>query len=182
MIGEQLSLELIASVGTIALRVQVLDSRPVIVDGAVRHRVRLGIVSETARDMPDHRVQRGGRTQVVVTDAIDVVSQAGDVVAVVGRHVPIRLIDLSISGCLLESWVRLDVGTHATVRVAHAGREFTDDVRVARTQSSAGSSGLFQVGAEFLWTSAPTERSMRMILSRFDGVSLKQTRLANLQM
>ena len=177
-----MSLELIAGVGTIALWVQVLDSRPVIVNGAVRHRVRLGIVWETARDMPHHRVQRDGRTPVAVTDAIDALLQASDVVAVFGRHVPIRLIDLSSSGCLFESGVRLDVGTHATVRVAHDGREFTDDVRVARTQPSAGSSGSFQVGAEFLWTNTPTERSMRMILSRFDGVSLKQTRLASVHM
>ena len=182
VIGEHLSLELIASVGTIALRVQVLGSRPAIVDGTVRHQVRLGIVGETARDLPHHRVQRDGRTRVAVADAIDALLLASDVVAVVGRQMPVRLIDVSLSGCLLESWVRLDVGTHATVRVPHDGREFTDDVRVARIHPSAGSSGLFHVGAEFLWTNAPTEQSMRMIASRFDGVSLKPTRLARLHM
>jgi len=182
VIGERMSLELIASVGTIALRVQVLDSRPVMVDGALRHQVRLGIVGETASDLPHHGVQHDGRTRVAVADAIDALLLASDVVAVVGRHMPIRLIDLSMSGCLFESWVRLDVGTHATVRVAHDGREFTDDVRVARTQHSAGSSGLFHVGAEFLWTNAPTEQSMRMIPSRFDAVSLKPTRMASLHM
>ena len=113
--------------------------------------------------------------------AVDALLQANDVVGVVGRHVPVRLIDLSTSGCLLESWVRLDVGTHATVRVAHDDREFTDDVRVTRSQPSAAS-GLFHVGVEFLWTKPPTERSIRTILSRFDGGSLQQARLGGLHM
>jgi hypothetical protein len=181
VIGEQMTLALIASVGSLTLRVQVLESRPVIMDSALRHRVRLGIVWETARNMPDYRVQPHASTRNEVTNAVDVLLQANDVVGVVGRHVPVRLIDLSTSGCLLESWVRLDVGTHATVRVAHDDREFTDDVRVTRSQPSAAS-GLFHVGVEFLWTKPPTERSIRTILSRFDGGSLQQARLGGLHM
>jgi hypothetical protein len=174
VIGEEMSLVLTASVGSITLPVQVLDSRPVIIDGALHHRVRLGIVCETASDMANDLCRPDGWNRNEVTAAVDRLLQANDVVGIVGRHVPVRLIDISTSGCLFESWVRLDVGTHATVRVAHDGREFTDDVRVARSQPRAGSSGVFQLGAEFLWTKTPTERSMRTILAQYDGASLHQ--------
>ena len=46
VVGEEMSLELIATGGTRNLRVRVLDSRPVILDGAVRHRLRLGMIPE----------------------------------------------------------------------------------------------------------------------------------------
>ncbi len=48
VVGEEMSLELIATAGTRSLRVRVLDSRPVILDGAVRHRLRLGMIQEAA--------------------------------------------------------------------------------------------------------------------------------------
>lgn len=41
IVGETLSLDLIGGGQAVAIKVQVVDSRPVIVDGAVRHRVRL---------------------------------------------------------------------------------------------------------------------------------------------
>jgi PilZ domain len=174
VIGEEMSLVLAASVGSITLRVQVLDSRPVIIDGALHHRVRLGILWETASDMENDLRRPDGWNREEVMATVGALLQANDVVGIVGRHVPVRLIDISTSGCLFESWVRLDVGTHITVRVAHDGREFTDDVRVARSQPKAGSSGVFQVGAEFLWTKTPTERSMRTIVAQYDGASLQQ--------
>jgi hypothetical protein len=41
--GEELSLDLMSGAGSLAVKVQVLESRPVMVDGAVRHRVRLAL-------------------------------------------------------------------------------------------------------------------------------------------
>jgi hypothetical protein len=115
-------------------------------------------------------------------DAIDALLKSQDVVAVLGRDVTVQLIDFSLSGCLLESSVRLEVGAHGSLRVAYEGQEFTDDVRVMRCQPCAGSSGLYQVGAEFVWTTPPTDRSLRMLLPRLQGASLKETRLRGLQM
>jgi hypothetical protein len=44
VLGEEMSLDLIGAGATLALKVQVLDSRPVIIDGSVRHRIRLRVV------------------------------------------------------------------------------------------------------------------------------------------
>ena len=49
IVGEEMSLELIATGVTRSLKVRVLESRPIIVDGAVRHRLRLGWMQEAAQ-------------------------------------------------------------------------------------------------------------------------------------
>ena len=43
-------------------------------------------------------------------DALDVILKANDLVAVLGREVSVRLLDISASGCLLESASRLTLG------------------------------------------------------------------------
>jgi hypothetical protein len=43
VIGEVLSLDLIGGGQNVAMKVRVIDSRPVIIDGTVRHRVRLAL-------------------------------------------------------------------------------------------------------------------------------------------
>ena len=44
VVGEMQSLELMGGGYTAMVRVRVLDSRPIIIDGTVRHRIRLGLV------------------------------------------------------------------------------------------------------------------------------------------
>ena len=44
VLGEEMSLDLIGAGASLALKVQVLDSRPVIIDGSVRHRIRLRLL------------------------------------------------------------------------------------------------------------------------------------------
>ena len=43
IVGEELSLDLIGGGQSLAIRVRVLESRPVIIEGTVRHRVRLAL-------------------------------------------------------------------------------------------------------------------------------------------
>ena len=45
VIGEVMSLHLMTESSSVAFRVQVLESRPVVVNGSVRHEIRLGIES-----------------------------------------------------------------------------------------------------------------------------------------
>jgi hypothetical protein len=46
IIGEDMSVEVIGGGSDLRLKVRVLDSRPVIVDGALRHRIRLALPVE----------------------------------------------------------------------------------------------------------------------------------------
>lgn len=105
-------------------------------------------------------------------DALDAILKANDLVAVLGRDVSVRLVDISASGCLLESASRLVVGTTGSLVVTFEGHEFTDDVRVMRCQGE-GSGGGYHVGAEFLWTNAPHERSLRRMVTRLQASAIK---------
>jgi hypothetical protein len=44
VLGETMTLDLMGGGITLGLKVTVLESRPVVIDGAVRHRLRLGMV------------------------------------------------------------------------------------------------------------------------------------------
>jgi hypothetical protein len=109
-------------------------------------------------------------------DALDGILSADDLVAVLGREVPVRLVDISASGCLLESSSRLEVGTHGMLRVIYDNQEFADDVRIMRCQAFSGSSTLYHAGAEFLWTAPPRDRSLRLVLPRLQFALLKDPR------
>jgi len=50
MVGEDMSVELIGGGSDLRLKVRVLDSRPVIVDGGVRHRIRLALPADASAD------------------------------------------------------------------------------------------------------------------------------------
>ena len=45
IVGEEMTLDVMGAGASLGLRVSVLESRPVIVDGAVCHRIRLGLLS-----------------------------------------------------------------------------------------------------------------------------------------
>lgn len=106
-------------------------------------------------------------------DALDAILRSNDLVAVLGREVPVRLIDISGSGCLLESRSRLEKGTTGTLRVVYEAQEFSDDVRIIRCRAGEGAGNLYYVGAEFLWTTSPTERSLRRVLATLQSKAVK---------
>ena len=51
VLGEEMTLDLIGSGQTLALRVNVIESRPVIIEGTVRHRIRLRLVAAETGDV-----------------------------------------------------------------------------------------------------------------------------------
>jgi PilZ domain len=106
-------------------------------------------------------------------DALDAILQANDVVAVVAREVGVRLVDISVSGCLLESSRQLSLGAMGTLLVTFEGRTLVDDVRVIRCRLSEGSSGIYHIGAEFLWTNAPHDGSLRRIVTRLQASAIR---------
>jgi hypothetical protein len=52
VLGETMTLDLMGGGATLAFKVTVLESRPVIVGGAVRHRLRLGLIRSAADERP----------------------------------------------------------------------------------------------------------------------------------
>ena len=69
IVDEEMSLDLMGAGRSLELKVRVLESRPVIVDGAVRHRIRLSVI----RAEPDLALP----VDAVVKPAPDVVANAG---------------------------------------------------------------------------------------------------------
>ena len=84
-----------------------------------------------------------------------------EVIGMLARKVPARLIDISRTGCLLESHQRVEVGTVGDLRLQVQRDIFIDDVRVTRCVLVEGSGSLYLVGAEFVQTRRPGERSIR---------------------
>jgi hypothetical protein len=87
-----------------------------------------------------------------------------DQLAVLTRERPVRLLNCSVSGCLLETHSPFLIGTIASIRVNIEGRDLTDDVQIVRCQPIAGAGDTYHVGAQFLWTQPLTRQSLRSAL------------------
>lgn len=109
-------------------------------------------------------------------EALDAILNARDVVAVLGRDVAVRLIDISNSGCLLQSETRLAEGTTGTLRLSYNGVEYIDDVRVMRCQMPNPGDSWFRLGAQFLWTTTPGERSLRRVVAGIHPAAVQSMR------
>ena len=109
-------------------------------------------------------------------EPLDAILSADDVVAVLGRDVSVRLLDVSGSGCLLQSETRLLEGTSGTLRLSYHGVEYVDDVRVMRCQAPICGDSWFRIGAEFLWTSHPDEHSLRRLVASLQPAALSGIR------
>ena len=95
------------------------------------------------------------------------------VIAVLGRDVVVRLLEISRSGCLLESSHAMTAGTIAALAVEIDGRKYVDEVRVSRTQRLAGVGERYQLGVEFLWLRLPREHSLRSYAATLPGNSTR---------
>lgn len=101
---------------------------------------------------------------------------ADDLLGVLTRDVRVRLLNISTSGCLVESTVALEMGTTGVLTIRAGGETYADDVRIARVQQVQGAGSTWHIGAEFLWTSQPGPRSLRRVVSRLRLV-LEQPRV-----
>ncbi len=99
-------------------------------------------------------------------ERLAVVLGADDLSSVLARDVRVRLVNISGSGCLVETSAQVEPGTIGVLSVHVDGEEYADDIRVARVQRVHGASAAWHVGAEFLWTTYPGSRSLRRIASR----------------
>jgi len=88
-----------------------------------------------------------------------------EVTGMLARNVPTRLIDISRTGCLLESRQRVENGTVGELQLQVQRETFVDDVRVTRCVLVEGSGSIYRVGAEFVQTRRPGERSIRRAIA-----------------
>jgi hypothetical protein len=90
--------------------------------------------------------------------------------AVLIRDIPVSLLNVSLSGCLLESRTRLQTPVAGQLRVIVNGEARVDDIRLSRCVFVEGSGVVYRAGAEFLWIELPGERSLRRAVRLFqDG-------------
>ena len=90
--------------------------------------------------------------------------------AVLIRDVPVCLLNVSLSGCLLEIRTRLQAPVAGQLRVIVNGEARVDDIRLSRCVFVEGSGVVYRAGAEFLWTDLPGEQSVRRAVRLFqDG-------------
>lgn len=83
--------------------------------------------------------------------------------AVLTRELPVRLLNCSASGCLVETNVRLEESTVASLTLNFDGRHFTDDVLVSWCKAIAGGEAKYHVGLRFIWTAVATPNTLRMM-------------------
>jgi hypothetical protein len=88
-----------------------------------------------------------------------------DVAGLLARDVPTRLLDISRTGCLLESRQRVEDGTVGELQLRVQHETFVDDVRVTRCVLVEGSGSIYLVGAEFVQTRRPGEHSIRRAIA-----------------
>lgn len=68
--GEELSLDFMSGGQNLKTKVQVIESRPVMIDGAVRHRVRLALPALPAVDGAAERTVDTGQTESAVSHVL----------------------------------------------------------------------------------------------------------------
>ena len=71
------------------------------------------------------------------------------------RRVPTRVVDVSLSGCLVESDQDLAIGTNGTLIVDLWGAPCRYPVRVSRVTQRPGAGHNLRVAGEFTWNARP---------------------------
>jgi hypothetical protein len=87
---------------------------------------------------------------------------APDLIGVLDRDLTVEVVEISRSGCLLESSSAIPVGTVAALTVEINGAVYTDDVRVARCEALPGAGERHYVGVAFLPLRRPGKQSLRL--------------------
>jgi hypothetical protein len=84
--------------------------------------------------------------------------------SVLAFPIPVRMLDISLSGVLLESSHPVDLGTRGTLRFNFGGVPFSADVKVERLDGEHnGSVERFIIGASFVALSRQDQR----VIERF---------------
>lgn len=105
--------------------------------------------------MSDNFIERRRVPRAVIADTE---------LSVLAFPIPVRLLDISLGGVLIESSNPVELGTRATLRLNFGGSPFSVLVKVERVQPSRGGSDVrYLVGASFVALSREDQR----VIERF---------------
>jgi hypothetical protein len=152
-VDERIVLELPGDPDDLIVHVRVTETRPVIVDNAVRHFFRLRVEDGNLNDL---RPTNGDGHRAGGFSAYE----AKRLVVIV-REFPVRLVNCSRAGCLFEADRPLEPGTAGTLSLVMEGHELADHILVVRCQGIAGAGTLHHIGARLLWVEAPSAHTIR---------------------
>ena len=79
------------------------------------------------------------------------------------RRLPIRVVDISAVGCLLESALPVEAGTVALLTLQIGGKRYVDPVRITRSIRLSGGIWAYRFGADLLTLAPPSEPTLRRI-------------------
>jgi hypothetical protein len=89
-------------------------------------------------------------------------------IGVLIRRVPVRVRDVSMSGCLIESRDDLPEGSVGLLDLLIEGQVQSETIRVCRASRHTGSPWPWRAGAHFLALAAPSSTSVRNVVARFE--------------
>ena len=161
-VDERIVLEVPGDADDLMVHARVTETRPVIVDGAVRHFFRLHVERGTVNGLSgingDGHGAHGSSPY-----------EANKRLVVIVREFPVRLVNCSRAGCLFEADRALEPGTAGTMSLVMEGHELADHVLVVRCQAIAGAGPLHHIGARLLWVEAPSAHTIRRGLTAVEN-------------
>lgn len=89
-------------------------------------------------------------------------------IGVLIRRVPVRIHDVSTTGCLLESFDALGEGAVGQLEVHFNDITHQEPIRICRSSNVTGTAWPWRSGAHFLSLTAPLASSVRNIAARFE--------------
>jgi hypothetical protein len=137
----------------VPLQVRAVQRQALLTSPHARHRVRFAV--DAADPVPVATTRGASRTS-------DTARIGG-----IARDVPVRLLELSVGGCLLESPVRIAEGTVGWLSVNGQHTEHDEIVRVCRSESRPGRFWPWVAAVEFLTLEPPSAASLRRSVALF---------------
>jgi PilZ domain-containing protein len=95
-----------------------------------------------------------------------------DSLGVLTREQRVRLVNISESGCLLETDRPLDVGTVGKLHVRFGTKEYNDVIEVVRCLAIRGAGPTYHVAMRFLWTTPRCDGTIRQAIARYVDAEL----------
>ncbi len=91
---------------------------------------------------------------------------------VLKRVLPVKALELSPGGCLLEVHSPIQVPVVGALTVTNEHGTHSDDVRLSRCVPIEGTRPIFRAAAEFLWIRRPGRQSIRRMVQQLqDGIA-----------